>query len=158
MEMLRTGYEKQSFDGIDNILSSPIVPQEVKTLFEDLQLTHGLHGMADFMQVDFSRLTWYDASKDDVAAEVQSHTKDPEYLQSDNYIGEYYSRFGIGDMGHIGRLYLQTEYKFYGGRGTIESQKTAKIYQENLLRWLSKDLDGAKQRNYKSNEAEENEL
>lgn len=142
MDFLREYYSGDNgFDIKDipsTILSNPEIPQDVKSLFEDLYITKGFSGMADIIEVDFST--------DEISNAYSQNT-----APSSSTIQDYFSQFYIGDMPDETRKYLRDKYNFYGGKAGVsfEDRQFYEDNQEYLLKYLTGDLEQAKQRNEK---------
>lgn len=150
MNALRDYYLGVNGFNIENIpstiLSNPEIPNDIKSLFEDLYITKGLSGMADIMEVDFP--------KEEVCGVYSKNCK-----SSSATIEDYNSQFGAGDIGVETRKYLRDNYNFYGGKigASFEDKDFYKRNQEGLLKYLSQDLELAKQRNLSMSEKSINE-
>lgn len=148
-DMLRKYY--QEADGykqdriVTNLLPNPNIPDEIKSLFEDLYATRGLYEMAEIIEHDVD-LAIGRTPNDVISKTVHSYSDyDPKRWMT---IFEYDEQCRMGDIQFETARYLQQDYNLLGGytNSTNEQREYSQSSQEMLIDWLSKSLDIAKSR------------
>lgn len=149
-DMLRKYYNE--VDGhtqdkiITKILPSPDVPHEIKSLFEDLYISKGLHGMEEMIKHDVD-LAHDREPKDIITSAVNIYCHNYN-LNERMTIPEYEYLCKRGDIDTETAKYLQQDYELLGGNtdSTDEHRKYAQGSQKILIEQLSKSLEFAKRR------------